>query len=316
MLSEYAILPGVFDPASYVHPSVFEVCLRNMKEPLLQGAIIRDLREGGWSLSIVQRETQWHPHLKELWKHLKMRLRPTGAAARGVPENDSGWCIEALASHGLEPLNGIIAPETVKNTSIARNAIVASVEKLASADWWGDRTISVRIVRNMQEYRNKLRLVLARANSVMFIDPHLDPANSNYKEFFKLLLDTRRPDVQPLIQIHRKIWIDPRERAGPCDTLDQSKTYWREKFTKQLAPSIHTNQKVEVFLWDNFHDRYLISDLVGILVPNGFDTTTDPKSITTWTRLSRGVRDDVQREFEPTNKRLHDCKASFEIQGK
>ena len=32
----------------------------------------------------------------------------------------------------------------------------------------------------------------------------------------------------------------------------------------------------EVFLWDDFHDRYLISDLVGILVPYGFDTTRAP----------------------------------------
>ena len=31
-----------------------------------------------------------------------------------------------------------------------------------------------------------------------------------------------------------------------------------------------------VFIWDDFHDRYLISNLVGISLPNGFDTTTAP----------------------------------------
>jgi hypothetical protein len=54
----------------------------------------------------------------------------------------------------------------------------------------------------------------------------------------------------------------------------------------------------EVFLWDDFHDRYLISDLVGILAPYGFDTTRAPNAITTWSRLGREQRDDVQRELD------------------
>jgi hypothetical protein len=47
----------------------------------------------------------------------------------------------------------------------------------------------------------------------------------------------------------------------------------------------------------------MISDLVGISVPYGFDTTSDPNARTTWTRLSRGDREDVQREFDPSSGR-------------
>ena len=58
-----------------------------------------------------------------------------------------------------------------------------------------------------------------------------------------------------------------------------------------------------VYFWDDMHDRYLISDIVGVQMPNGFDTTTAPNSITTWSRLSCNARDDIQREFDPATGR-------------
>jgi hypothetical protein len=30
--------------------------------------------------------------------------------------------------------------------------------------------------------------------------------------------------------------------------------------------------QAEVFIWDDFHDRYLITDIIGINLPYGFDT--------------------------------------------
>jgi hypothetical protein len=62
---------------------------------------------------------------------------------------------------------------------------------------------------------------------------------------------------------------------------------------------------VEVFIWDKFHDRYLISNLIGINLPHGFGISDPgtPHPITTWTRLGRKDRDDVQREFDPASGR-------------
>lgn len=64
---------------------------------------------------------------------------------------------------------------------------------------------------------------------------------------------------------------------------------------------------MEVFVWDHFHDRYLISNLIGVSLPNGFDATSNVNEKTTWTRLGRDERDDVQREFDPAvgRHRLH-----------
>jgi hypothetical protein len=60
---------------------------------------------------------------------------------------------------------------------------------------------------------------------------------------------------------------------------------------------------LEVFLWDDFHYRHLISDLSGIQMSNGFNTTRARNAVTTWSRMGRAQRDDVQREFDPASNR-------------
>jgi hypothetical protein len=71
--------------------------------------------------------------------------------------------------------------------------------------------------------------------------------------------------------------------------------------------------KASVYVWDAFHDRYLITNHVGIVLPYGFDISEDTKEMTTWTRLAPRDRDDVQREFDPASHRHKLTCAIFEI---
>jgi hypothetical protein len=70
--------------------------------------------------------------------------------------------------------------------------------------------------------------------------------------------------------------------------------------------------QVEVFIWDDHHDRYLITDLIEIEMGNGYDTTANPNDVTTWSRLGRATRDDIQREFDPAANR-HSLKHRFTV---
>ena len=79
--------------------------------------------------------------------------------------------------------------------------------------------------------------------------------------------------------------------------------YWRGQFRPLHDHLLAMGTVATVYFWDDMHDRYLISDIVGVQMPNGFDTTTAPNSITTWSRLSRNARDDIQREFDPATGR-------------
>ena len=86
--------------------------------------------------------------------------------------------------------------------------------------------------------------------------------------------------------------------------MRENREYFRRRFRNGLGEVLSTaGLSAEVFIWDNFHDRYLISNLVGISLPNGFDTTTAPGSITRWIRLGRNDRDDIRREFNVASRR-------------
>ena len=43
----------------------------------------------------------------------------------------------------------------------------------------------------------------------------------------------------------------------------------------------------------------MISNLVGISLPNGLDVSGASGDSTTWSRLGRDTRDELQREFDP-----------------
>ena len=140
--------------------------------------------------------------------------------------------------------------------------------------------------------------VLRHANSLIFIDPFIDPTDRHqYGDLMKLLATLQSRSVKPLIEIHRAAWYDSGNDKRPRVN----------EVVAALKPAIEEVAKtaglsVDVFLWDDIHDRYLITDLVGINLPYGFGTTKAPNAQTTWTRLGRANRDSVQREFDPAHR--------------
>ena len=133
----------------------------------------------------------------------------------------------------------------------------------------------------------------------MFIDPHLDPRKPQYGSFGTLLQRAGNRAPAPLAEIHRVCY----EGSGPVREwpMTGDRRYFKRRFRDALArPLSAAGLWMEVFVWRSFHDRYQISDLVGISLPNGFDVSrAAPGDPTTWTRLGRDTRDEIQREFDP-----------------
>jgi hypothetical protein len=303
MLAELALVPDIFDCACHSSAEACDIHLNYLKEPLLNEVLVRDLRDGGWSAFVTKDLGRWHPKAKELIKQLRkyVRFRQFPAALPEEPDNNAAWCCEAVKSHEIEPVEGVIACPDIAAAYDARS-IVCSVDKLTSRPWWQNRGSSARLARTTNEYVKTLRLVLAYANSLMFIDPHIDPLASHYAEFIRLLVAARRNSVSPLIEIHRKHFPEGHDSFGrPYYPLPAE---IEERFRKAWTSDIQTSGlSVDIFIWDQVHDRYLISNLIGVSVPYGFAISKDPTELTTWCRLSRKDRDDVQREYDPAAKR-------------
>ncbi len=294
MLGEYALVPDIFDQAAYSNPAFIEMCLPHLKEPILQEALVRDLCDGGWSAYCLANAGSLHRLCKEILRKLQQnnRLRRFPRQKGATPASNLDWCQEALAAHAVEPLQGIIAAHTTKQQIAAPE--VASIEKLTSSTWWQARSPSVTVDRKTADYLRVLNRVLLQANSLMFIDPNLDPSSHNYRDFVQLLAPLAQRTPKPRIEIHRSFC----KGDGPARKFP-TEADWKNAFSQLSNQLAAQGLTAEVFFWDDFHDRYLIADVIGISVPAGFDVTGKPNDCSTWGRLGRADKDSIQRLFDP-----------------
>ena len=304
LLADYAITPDVFDITSYSSEEVCGLCLELIREPMLTEGVVRDLRAGEWRKIFQNPVRTWHGRGKELIRKLATqgRLIPICPVLPNSPGNDQDWCAEALGSDARQPFTGgIIVTEPVKNIH-ARDSRIARIDRLGNAAWWTARSQSVRVSRALPAYRQNLEPILHCSRSLLFIDPYLDPAHGRYRDIGALVEAAGNRTPAPTIEIHRVCYEGSGE--GRKFPLRDDGNYFKQRFEAELSERLRASGlQAEVFIWDDFHDRYLISNLVGVSLPNGFDTTNNPNDITTWTRLGRSDLDDVQREFDPASQR-------------
>ena len=310
LLADYAITPDVFDVTSYSSEEVCRLHLREINAVTRSEGWIRDLRLGEWRGLFASDGRQWHPQVKELLRTLVPQGRLIGfpPALHVAPASDEDWCAEALATRKkLAFSGGIIVTGTVKD-SYRSEALVERIDRLDCAPWWDHSNPSVRLTRSLAEYQQLLKPIFRCANSLYFVDPHLNPTKNQYRKFVDLLVCAGKRKPAPLIEIHRVCY----EGSGYHRDILKVEELEQDFRLKLAAPLQAVGLRAEVFVWDDFHDRYLISNLVGISLQNGFDTSNNPKDITTWTRLGRSVRDDVQREFDPSSNR-HKLRGRFGV---
>ena len=302
MLKEYSLIPDIFDQTQYSNAALCGVMLNNIKTLILHEGIASNLCDGGWSKYLTANNQRFHRAGIELISAIRKQSRMVKRQRNGatLPITDLDWVNEALSSHATASLDGILVSHTNAQNFAGQN-IVSSIESLERCDWWNARSESVRLKRITNDYLQSLNLLLRNANSLIFIDPHLDLAKHGYSEFIQLLTATERGNhnLNPKIEIHRVCYT----KSGRDKAIETNEE-WEKTFKRVLSPIVKSKElKIEVFIWDDFHDRYLLSNLIGISVPNGFDITTNPNVMTTWTRLSRDTATDVQREFDPASNR-------------
>jgi hypothetical protein len=309
LLCEFAVTPDVFDTSFYPHEEVGTARLEHLKDVFLQEALLRNLRAGEWLSVFRNNDRPWHRRGLELLKKMvkQNRLRLAEKALSTVPTDDADWCREALASHAISPMNGVISTAQVVN-DIGPNSILGRIDRLGSFPCWTSRSPSVRLVRCHTDYEDQLRLIMNCANSVMLIDPHLDPSQRRYGDVLPLLLMAQGRRPLPLIEIHRVMYVGSGPNRQFIDSVE-----WENRFRAAWGHDLSTaGLQVEIYIWNDHHDRYLITDLIGIEMGNGYDTTTNPNDITTWSQLGRAERDDIQREFDPASNR-HALRHRFSV---
>ena len=247
LLADYAITPDVFDVMSYPNDEVCEARLDLIREPMLTEGVVRDLRNGEWRRSFENNTRAWHRRGMELIRKLATqgRLIQFPSTLSAPPVSDQEWCVEALDSRGVRPFaGGIIATETVKNAHL-HEPLVARIDRLGSAPWWAARSPSVTLTRSIQDYQQHLDPILRCANSLMFIDPHINPAERRYQSMGALMQMAGNRIPAPSIEIHRVCRVG----SGPDGRIGD-RTYFESLFRNNLSNCLHQlGLQSKVFIW-------------------------------------------------------------------
>jgi len=313
VITEVAINPCVFDKGCYSDPALCKFCMDAVWAALERDAMARNLRDGDWGKFVIAgaRSGPLETTARHMVKKLATKNRFTAAPPELADEPDDyeKWCEESKLSDSRCELAGIIVSEAVV-AGHTGHAKVKSVEKLNKARWWQDRSLSMRTDRTTAGFLSALGIVLSYSRSLMFVDPYLNPAKGRYSDFISLLAAAKRPvPPQPKIEIHRVMY----EGSGPNRTFPAMADF-ESDFRGRLDQDLKDlGLTVEVFIWDDSHDRYLITDIIGISVSNGFDVNTDSADRNILTRVSLEDKESVMEEYDPSRTTLHTLKHRFSL---
>jgi hypothetical protein len=310
LLSEYALTPGIFEKASFASEYNAGIRFEHLQELLLDDGLIRNLYGGYWLEIFNEQRNDLHSCGKNLLKALRTqkRLIDFQPAENKRPISDVDWCIESLSSHNISELHGIVTTQQTAKTHGHGEPLITSIDQLTNSNWWKVRREtrgSIPVKRTTASYLEQMKPFLECANSLIFIDANLDPKRGSYREYYKVLEPLERRREKPLLEIHRTIY--ERNPARQMVSVND----WKKRFcSSDLAGVINRLElDAKVFLWDKMHDRFLLTNILGVSVPNGFDIGGAP---TIWSTISRKCRDDLQREFDP-NSHQHKLEGSFKI---
>ncbi|MGA2328581.1 MAG: hypothetical protein ABSH05_20080 [Bryobacteraceae bacterium] len=305
ILGEVAVTPDVFDAGFFTSADVQKQILERLREPLLYEVLVRSLRDQEWETAVLEaaRSSNAAKNLIQVLAK-RRRFRRFTPQLPTPPTNHFGWCAEAIASHGAEPLHRVLATPDVA-ARFKHSGLVSSTDGLSICPWFSSRSPNVRPSRETAAYLRTLNLALRHANRLVFVDAHLDPSrttpSTTYAEFIDLLEAARRVSLPPRIEIHRVAYSG--QGAARVDYMGAGRPLLEANFHTAWATRLAAvGLQVRVLVWAHFHDRYFVSDLVSFNPANGFDIDRvrhgQNPSKTIWNRLGRQAIEEVEREFD------------------
>jgi hypothetical protein len=201
-----------------------------------------------------------------------------------VPKNDSEeeWLNAAIRSNERSRLAAILVPGTPGLGKLSACSEVTNFRDILAGH---ERVASTRLTRQEGSYVELLAPFVLHAKKLMLVDPYLGNHTEAREWLTRLLAMAGARKTKPLIELH----IKARDRL---ERLERVFRDWLESDAARLDLTI------QVFVWKDFHDRYLLTDLSSISLPYGFNVETKSTSYTTWAMLGRLDSENVMREFD------------------
>jgi hypothetical protein len=172
------------------------------------------------------------------------------------------WLQNAVAQQATAPFHAIVAEENPAN--LAGVVLVDDADEahplMASTHTWGVERVGATLAQAMA-------LLLRSARTILFVDRFFDIADERYKETLKACLDACA--TTGVNSAHFEIHFCDHESRPPPEIIEREARKW-------LRGVLPAGTSIALFAWnerdggEDFHARYLLTDIGGISVDAGF----------------------------------------------
>lgn len=312
MLFEHAMTPELFDSAFLNTNDSHEIILVEILRGLAQFGMLANLNRDGWIRHVRERVNTLSPATKDKVLsclsvlHDRKRLVRHPRSMTGNPISDCDWLNLSLNSHDRIPFHAIILSQTLMDKcNCERSEFVEFSVSLDSTQWNDCKRRTVTLNKSRADYRSNLAPVLRHARKIALVDPYLKCV-TRYIDTIKicssLLGDRGHIRLSGQIEIHA---LKDKQNPHPC--IDDCLVEWE----RRLRPLADKHQhKFRVLLWKNnpdselkMHDRFILTDQCGILIPGGLDCRDSSSANSTdWSLVDEDVRQNRWANYDsPTS---------------
>jgi hypothetical protein len=313
VLYEFAMTPDVFDATVVDSDPTLGVILVQLLRGLCDNGLIANLHRDRWIRHVREhRLVGLSPSLRDKVisclniLHDRHRLVRHPRRMQGDPTADSEWLELALESHRRLPFHGIILGKALLAECRDIDAVFTELSTAIDSPQWQSRRRSSTLTKCDADYRVALAPILRHAKMLALVDPYMSCHDSRFLDTVKICIDLlgqRGHAVLPArIHIHAG---NPQDDNYHPETVADRLNAW-ERYLHPLIEAQHPH-RFKVFLWgshpggETLHDRYILTDQCGILVPAGLDcrTYSNPNR-TTWSLLDEEDRRRRLEDVDPT----------------
>jgi len=200
-------------------------------------------------------------------KYIEERLRKLDASlvrTSRTYDSEKDWLVNAVASHNEEPFRAIVSP------SPGPGVLAAEVDE-NTPDWKTDVCITVE--RKPADLTIGCCGLLKQAKELVFIDPYFDGARAQMRVFKALLAEALSGLALGRIEYHVKE-----------NRLDHQA--YVQRIQNDILPQLPLlPAPLHIIRWqdgnETLHDRYILTDLAGVSIPQGLSECRAEESDTT-----------------------------------
>lgn len=251
-------------------------------------------------------------------------LSQNGVKRRNSHLDKLAWLERTEAEHSERPFHAIIS----ENNPRSCPSVICAPQLLESGDaLWN-------VGRDQVVPRTAGALVAAAApllrlsRHALFIDPHFSPDQERFRKpfagFLNELFACHYNTSEPIVELHTGIDRMLSTNGGDSQTRQQNVTeHLIEQMKTHLPRTIPRGRIVRVFIWkgrpqgERLHNRYILTDIAGILFGTGLDESSDPQSSETddLTLLSREQLDCRWHQYKSMPSAFEPATEAFDIEG-